>query len=108
MNPGRRKAGVRQAEFDALYQRHSREVWAMAYARWMDADTALDVTQDVFPGLGKQWENGKKIVNPRAWLPRAPPTRGEVLAKISFRRTGTPPPQLMNGVKSHEPLPLES
>ena len=24
---------------DALYQRHSREVWAIAYARWMNADT---------------------------------------------------------------------
>ena len=108
MNPGRRKAGVRQAEFDALYQRHSREVWAMAYARWMDADTALDVTQEAFLRLWKQWENGEEILNPRAWLLRVARNLAEDLAKSSFRRNGTHPPQLMNGVKSHEPLPLDS
>jgi len=108
MNPGRRKAGVRQAEFEALHQRHSREVWAMAYARWMDADTALDITQEAFLRLWKQWENGDEILNPRAWLLRVARNLAEDFAKSSFRRNGTHPPQLMNGVKSHEPLPLDS
>ena len=32
----------------------------------------------------------------------------EDYAKSAFRRNGTHPPQTMNGVRSHEPLPLES
>ena len=47
-----------RAEFEALYARHSREVWAMAYARWMDADLALDIAQEAFLRLWKHWEAG--------------------------------------------------
>ncbi|MBL8797323.1 MAG: sigma-70 family RNA polymerase sigma factor [Planctomycetia bacterium] len=108
MNPGRKKVGPRQADFEALHQRHSREVWAMAYARWMDADTALDITQEAFMRLWKQWEAGEEILNPRAWLLRVARNLAEDYAKSSFRRNGTHPPQLMNGVKSHAPLPLEA
>jgi len=108
MNPGRKKAGPRQADFEALHQRHSREVWAMAYARWMDADTALDITQEAFMRLWKQWEAGEEILNPRAWLLRVARNLAEDYAKSSFRRNGTHPPQLMNGVKSHAPMPLEA
>jgi RNA polymerase sigma-70 factor (ECF subfamily) len=108
MNPGRSKAGIQQAEFEALYQRHSREVWAMAYARWLDADTALDITQEAFLRLWKQSESGETILNPRAWLLRVARNLAEDLAKSSFRRNGTHPPQLMNGVRSHELLPHES
>ena len=71
MNPGPPSAGVRPAEFEALYQRYNREVWALAYARWMDADTALDITQEAFLRLWKQWEAGEEIQNCRAWLLRA-------------------------------------
>jgi RNA polymerase sigma-70 factor (ECF subfamily) len=108
MNPGRKKAGSRQAEFEALYQRHSREVWAMAYARWLDADTALDITQEAFFRLWKQWESGEAIINPRAWLLRVARNLAEDLAKSSFRRNGTHPPQLMNGVRSQALLPHEN
>lgn len=80
----------------------------MAYARWLDADTALDITQEAFLRLWKQWEVGEEILNPRAWLLRVARNLAEDLAKSSFRRNGTHPPQLMNGVRSHEPLPLES
>jgi len=80
----------------------------MAYARWMDADTALDITQEAFLRLWKQWGSGEKIVNPRAWLLRVARNLAEDFAKSAFRRNGTHPPQLMNGVKSHDPLPLES
>jgi RNA polymerase sigma-70 factor, ECF subfamily len=108
MNPGPPKAGSRRADFDALHQRHSREVWAMAYARWMDADTALDITQEAFMRLWKQWEAGEEILNPRAWLLRVARNLAEDFAKSSFRKNGTHPPQLMNGVRAHDPLPLES
>ena len=48
MKPDRRAAAVRRQQFDDLYARHAREVWAMAYARWMDADSAQDITQEAF------------------------------------------------------------
>jgi len=64
-------ADGRRAEFEALYARHSREVWALAYARWMDADLALDIAQEAFLRLWKSWEDGEEILNPRAWVLRA-------------------------------------
>ncbi len=101
-------APTRRADFEALYQRHSREVWALAYARWMNADTAMDVAQEAFLRLWKQWEEGEVILNPRAWLLRVARNLAEDHAKSAFRRNGTHPPQTMNGVQGHEPLPLES
>lgn len=108
---GRAAALARQrvrAEFESLYQRHSREVWALAYARWMNADTAMDITQETFLRLWKQWEAGEEILNPRAWLLRVARNLAEDYAKSAFRRNGTHPPQTMNGVRSTEPLPLET
>jgi RNA polymerase sigma-70 factor (ECF subfamily) len=102
------KAGLQHADFQALYQRHYREVWALAYARWMNADTAMDIAQEAFLRLWKQWEAGEDILNPRAWLLRVARNLAEDHAKSAFRRNGTHPPQTMNGVKSHEPLPLET
>ncbi len=98
----------RHADFEALYERHSREVWALAYARWMNADTAMDITQEAFLRLWKQWESGEKILNPRAWLLRVARNLAEDHAKSSFRRNGTQPPQTMNGVRAHDPQPLEN
>lgn len=103
------RADGRRAEFEALYERHSREVWALAYARWMDADLALDIAQEAFLRLWKHWEAGDDdIQNPRAWLLRVGRNLAEDYAKSSFRRNGTTPPQLMSGVRSREPLPLDS
>lgn len=101
-------APTRRADFEALYQKHSREVWALAYARWMNADTAMDVMQEAFLRLWKQWENGEDILNPRAWLLRVARNLAEDHAKSAFRRNGTHPPQTMNGVPGHAPLPLEN
>jgi RNA polymerase sigma-70 factor, ECF subfamily len=102
-------AAARRADFEALYARHSREVWAVAYARWMDADLALDVAQEAFLRLWKHLEAGdEEIQNPRAWLLRVGRNLAEDFAKSSFRRNGTTAPQQMTGVRSREPLPLES
>jgi RNA polymerase sigma-70 factor (ECF subfamily) len=102
-------ANERRAEFEALYARHSREVWAMAYARWMDADLAMDIAQEAFLRLWKHWEAGEEeIQNPRAWLLRVARNLAEDFAKSSFRRNGTMAPQMMNGVQAREPMPLES
>jgi RNA polymerase sigma-70 factor (ECF subfamily) len=108
MNPGPRSAGTRHADFEALYTRYGREVWALAYARWMNADTALDIAQETFLRLWKQWEAGEKIANPRAWLLRVARNLAEDHAKSAFRRNGTSPPQAMNDVRAEQPLPIES
>jgi RNA polymerase sigma-70 factor (ECF subfamily) len=95
------------SDFATLYERHSREVWAIAYARRMDADIAMDIAQEAFLRLWKQWEAGESILNPRAWLLRVARNLAEDYAKSAFRRNGTTPPQFMNGVRSHDPQPLE-
>src|SRR5277367_3155328 len=101
-------ADPRRTDFDALYQRHSREVWALAYARWMNSDTAMDIAQEAFLRLWKQWESGEDILNPRAWLLRVARNLAEDHAKSAFRRNGTHPPQTMNGVQSRDAAPLDS
>jgi RNA polymerase sigma-70 factor (ECF subfamily) len=101
-------ADAKRADFEVLYERHSREVWALAYARWMNADTALDIMQEAFLRLWKQLESGESILNPRAWLLRVARNLAEDHAKSAFRRNGTHPPQTMNGVQAREPLPLDS
>lgn len=107
MKPTPSPNGFARTDFDALYQRHSREVWALAYARWMNADTAMDIMQEAFLRLWKQLETGENILNPRAWLLRVARNLAEDYAKSAFRRNGTHPPQTMNGVQAHDPLPLE-
>src|SRR6266699_2814518 len=97
----------RRTDFEALYERHSREVWALAYARWLNADLALDIMQEAFMRLWKQWQDGEDILNPRAWLLRVARNLAEDHAKSAFRRNGTQPPQTMNGVPARGRLPLE-
>lgn len=96
-----------RAEFEEVYERHSREVWALVYARWMNADVALDVMQESFLRLWKQWQDGTEIANPRAWLLRVARNLAEDHAKSAFRRNGTQAPHTMNGVAGRDALPLE-
>lgn len=104
----RPKPDPRQADFEGLYERHSREVWALAYARWLNADIALDIMQEAFTRLWKHWqEGGGEILNPRAWLLRVARNLAEDYAKSAFRRNGTQAPQTMNGVAARDILPLE-
>jgi len=100
-------AGNHAAEFEALYANHSREAWALAYARRMDADLAMDIAQEAFLRLWKSWEDGEVILNPRAWVLRVTRNLAEDVAKSSFRRNGTQPPEQLNGVHGHEPQPLD-
>src|SRR5438876_11735015 len=107
MKSGPEVQAPRHAEFEAIHRRHSREVWALVYARWLNADIAMDITQEAFLRLWKQWEAGENIINVRAWLLRVARNLAEDHAKSSFRRNGTHPPEMMNGVRSHDPQPLE-
>jgi RNA polymerase sigma-70 factor (ECF subfamily) len=102
-----RRVNPHQADFEALYERHSREVWALVYARWLNPDTAQDIMQEAFLRLWKQWEEGELILNPRAWLLRVAHNLAEDHAKSAFRRNGTHPPHTMNGVRGAAPLPSE-
>ena len=107
MKSGPELLAPRHAEFEAIHRRHSREVWALVYARWLNADLAMDITQEAFLRLWKQWEAGEPILNTRAWLLRVARNLAEDHGKSSFRRNGTHPPQIMNGVRADVPLPLE-
>jgi RNA polymerase sigma-70 factor, ECF subfamily len=98
---------ARRAEFEWLYDQHGREVWALAYARWMDADQATDIMQEAFLRLWKQWEAGETIQNPRAWLLRVARNLAEDYAKSAFRRNGTQPPEFLDGVRSKQPMPID-
>jgi RNA polymerase sigma-70 factor (ECF subfamily) len=74
----------------------------------MNADTAMDITQEAFLRLWKKWEEGEDIVNPRAWLLRVARNLAEDHAKSAFRRNGTHPPATMNGVQSRDVAPLDN
>lgn len=97
----------RAAEFETLYERHSRAVWAMAYARWLDRELALDVTQEAYLRLWRAWEQGEKIANPKAWLLRVARNLANDAAKSAFRRNGTQPTSGLNGIIGREEPPLE-
>ncbi len=75
----------------------------------MDADQAMDITQEAFLRLWKQWESGsgEAIQNPRAWLMRVARNLAEDYAKSAFRRNGTQPPEMLNGVRSAQPEPTQ-
>src|SRR5436853_7826143 len=103
----RSRAAARRAEFEAVYERHHREVWALVYARWLNADVALDIMQETFLRLWKQWQDGSDIVNPRAWVLRVARNLAEDHAKSAFRRYGTQAPQTMNGVQGRDSLRLD-
>jgi RNA polymerase sigma-70 factor (ECF subfamily) len=107
MRSGASSANHPHADFEAVYHRHSREVWALVYARWLNADVALDLTQEAFLRLWRQWQTGETIRNPRAWLLRVARNLAEDHAKSAFRRNGTHPPQTMNGVRAPDRPPLE-
>jgi RNA polymerase sigma-70 factor (ECF subfamily) len=74
----------------------------------MNADTAMDITQETFLRLWKKWEEGEAILNPRAWLLRVARNLAEDFAKSAFRRNGTHPPQTMNGVQANTRPLLET
>ncbi|MCU0703102.1 MAG: RNA polymerase sigma factor [Fimbriiglobus sp.] len=101
-----RKGRIRE-RFESLYSQYQREVWALAYARWMDADSAMDVTQETFLRLWKQLEAGETLDNPRAWVLRVARNLAEDYAKSAFRRNGTQAPELFGTVAATGVPPAE-
>lgn len=100
----------RRTLFEAAYAGHSREVWALAYARWLDADSAQDIMQEVFLRYWK-YLDAKDATNPilnlRAWLLRVTRNLAEDYAKSSFRRHGTQTQDILSGVPGETESPLD-
>lgn len=92
MNPD---SSASRKEFEAIYAQHYRAVWALAFARWMDSDSALDIMQETFLRLWKQYEAKQEIKNPKAWLMRVARNLAEDYSKSAFRRHGTLAPDLL-------------
>jgi RNA polymerase sigma-70 factor, ECF subfamily len=90
---------IRQ-NYEALYARHAREIWAVAYARTRDADLATDLMQESFLRLWKH--AGEELDNPRAWLVRVARNLAEDAAKSAFRRNGTAAPEQLAGLRGRE------
>lgn len=107
MTPPGDPATDRDDEVTALYRQHSREVWALAYARLLDRDLALDVMHESFLRFWKQHEHGATIDNPRAWLLRVAKNLAEDQANSAFRRNRTQPPEQLDGVPKAGTPPLE-
>ena len=79
----------------------------MAYARWMDADMALDLVQEAFYRLWKQLQAGREILCPQAWLLRVARNLGGDFRKCAFRRNGTQPGHVLDGLAKPQQVPLE-
>jgi len=101
------KARASRAAFESLYQQYHRDVWAMAYARWVDRELALDLMQEAFVRLWKQMERGEVIENPRAWLLRVARNLAEDDAKSAFRRHGTQAPEILSSFRSGAEQPAD-
>jgi RNA polymerase sigma-70 factor (ECF subfamily) len=100
-------AAGRAAEFEDLYERHSRAAWALVYARWLDAELARDAVQEAFFRLWRAWDAGERIDNPAGWVLRVARNLADDMMKSAFHRHGTRAPESLNGVVSHEPAPLD-
>jgi RNA polymerase sigma-70 factor (ECF subfamily) len=94
-------------DFESLYQRYSRAVWATAYARRMEAEAAMDITQEAFCRLWKQAQTGEIIRHPKAWLLRVARNLAEDEAKSAFRRNGTTAPEHLSQLRARLASPLE-
>src|SRR5262245_38806941 len=103
MKSGPPPVKLRREEFERLYAHHSREVWAVAYARRMDSDLAMEMMQEAFLRLWKSWRLGEAVHNPRAWLMRVARNLAEDDAKSAFRKNGTQAPEVMSAIWSGNP-----
>jgi len=93
--------------FEQHYALYKGKVWAVAYARWLDGDTAMDIVQETFLRLWKQLETGEELQNPRAWLLRVARNLAEDFAKSAFRRNGTQSPETLGAVLARGDGPLD-
>jgi RNA polymerase sigma-70 factor (ECF subfamily) len=94
-----------QEEFQKLYAAHGRAVWAVAYARSMNAETANDILQESFLRLWREMLKGLVIRQMRAWLIRVARNLSEDVARGSFQRNGTFGPEMFETIGSKTASP---
>jgi RNA polymerase sigma-70 factor, ECF subfamily len=107
MSNGPTGSRPQQAAFEEFYARHSREVWALAYARLLNADLALDLMQETFLRFWRHGLTGEVILNVRGWLLRVVRNLAEDQAKSSFRRNGTQASEAMDRIAGSIRSPAE-
>ncbi len=94
-----------QEEFQKLYSAHGRAVWAVAYARSMNAETANDILQESFLRLWREMLKGIIIRQMRAWLIRVARNLSEDVARGAFQRNGTFGPEMFESIGSKTESP---
>ena len=94
-----------QEEFQKLYAAHGRAVWAVAYARSMNAETANDILQESFLRLWREMQKGLVVRQMRAWLIRVARNLSEDVARGSFQRNGTFGPEMFETIGSKTAQP---
>jgi RNA polymerase sigma factor (sigma-70 family) len=95
-------------DFAAIYERHNREVWRVGYNRLKNAEKAMDVTQETFLQLWRQFLAGEKIDNYAAWLLRVAHNVAEDHARRGVHRDPTLRPEIIDASPANGPTPLES
>jgi RNA polymerase sigma-70 factor (ECF subfamily) len=105
----RSQAKSDEADFQAIYDRYSREVWAVVYARWLQTDAAVDIMQETFLRYWKHCQSrAEPIREPRPWLLRVARNLAEDYRKNAFQRNGTWEPHEFNGVAGKSQQPIDS
>lgn len=87
--PGLAATTEREAEFVALHRDFRGNVWAAAYAPWLDCEAASDIVQEAFLRLWQQWQRGEVIHEPCRWLTRVARNLARDRAKAGRRREQT-------------------
>ncbi|HEY7330457.1 MAG TPA: sigma-70 family RNA polymerase sigma factor [Gemmataceae bacterium] len=102
-------ASLQLTDFEALYERHGKEIWAKAYARLLDKAAAEDITQDTFLRLLSTLSNSEPILNPRAWLMRVCGNLVEDYRKSASQRRRSQQfnPEDLDNIASPELSPLQ-
>lgn len=95
-----RSRGGSLAAFDELMRRHERDVYRIAYAYVRNAETAMDITQNVFVKVFNRMGDIPAEGNVRAWIAQIS-CRESIDSLRRFRRRGGVPVSL-------EDLPLVS
>jgi RNA polymerase sigma-70 factor (ECF subfamily) len=106
MNAGAALA-ERRADFETIYEHHSREVRARAFTHWSNAEIAQEITHEAFLRLWQLWQAGKTIQNPRAWLLCVARNLAGDHARSAFCRNGTCPTASLEDIADTRPLPLD-
>ncbi len=89
-----------EKEFEKLYAAHGRAVWAVAYARGLNAEAANDVLQETYLRLWRKMLKGSVIRQARAWLIRVARNLAEDFARSSFQKNGTISPEIFDSIGS--------